>query len=139
MPTNAELARQLFDAFERADTEAVRALCAPGCQFSQNGAEPNSMDGLLAFSGAIARAVPDQHYDHIVTSETTDGFVEEHRFAGTLADGTAIRIPACVVATVVDGRITSLREYLDSRAATKLTAALQAPRSPWPSITGADR
>src|SRR6187551_2867172 len=128
MPTNAQLARQLFDAFEGADTDAVRALCAPTATFSQNGAEPNSIDGLLAFSGAIARAIPDQHYDHIVTSETPEGFVEEHHFAGTLADGTAILIPACVVATVVDGRITSLREYLDSRAGAKLFAALQAPR-----------
>jgi ketosteroid isomerase-like protein len=125
MPTNAELARQLFDAFERGDADAVRRIVAPTAAISQNGGPVMDIAALLQFAASIRAVVPDQRYENIVTRETSDGFVEEHDFAGTLADGTAIRLPACGVTTIADGRITSLREYLDTRAATKLFAALQ--------------
>jgi ketosteroid isomerase-like protein len=34
---------------------------------------------------------------------------------GTVGDGVPVEIPACLVATIRDGRITRLDEYLDSK------------------------
>jgi len=91
---NAEIAKQLFAALAGQDEAAVR------------------------------RAVKDFRYEDAVRSTTETGFVEEHAVRGTLPDGTALELAVCVVATVKDGRVTDVREYLDSAASIGLAAAL---------------
>ena len=51
-----------------------------------------------------------------------DGFVQQHVVRGRNALGEEFAIPACLVVTVVEGRITRLDEYLDSRHADVVTA-----------------
>ena len=63
-------------------------------------------------------------YANPVRSDTDDGFVEEHTITGTLADGTKLNARICVVATVADGKVASLREYIDTGAAAPLLKAL---------------
>ncbi len=41
------------------------------------------------------------------------GFLQEHVLHGTAPDGSAVAMPACLVVTVADGRITRINEYLD--------------------------
>jgi ketosteroid isomerase-like protein len=48
------------------------------------------------------------------------------RGAPGLPDGGELRLAACVVADVGDGRIVRMREYVDSAAAAGLLAALSA-------------
>ena len=123
--SNAELARKLFDALEGGDNEAARALCSAGCEMSQNGGAPVGIEAMLGFSDAIGRVVANRRYVDFVTRETSDGFVEEHDFVATLLDGTELRAAVCVVASVTGGKVTSLREYVDTRAMTPLLKALQ--------------
>ncbi|MBI5946997.1 MAG: nuclear transport factor 2 family protein [Chloroflexi bacterium] len=125
MQTNTELARQVFDAAERADTATLRSLCADDVGFSTNGGRPMNLEAFLRFNSVTIAAVRNPRYENIVTRETSDGFVEEHDFCATLPDGTEARVPACLVATIVNGKLTSLREYFDSRAAAKVAAAVQ--------------
>ena len=57
--------------------------------------------------------------------ETETGFIEEHRVFGELPDGNQLNLAACVVGTVEDGKISALREYVDTGAAIGLMKALQ--------------
>lgn len=122
---NAEIAKQLFAALAGQDEAAVRRLCAPDMRVRQNTARPMSLDTLLRFNAAVGRAVKDFRYEDAVRSATGTGFVEEHAVRATLPDGTALDLAVCVVATVKDGKVTDVREYLDSAAAVGLSAALR--------------
>ena len=121
---NTTIARAMFDAFQSGDMDAARAILANDFTGSQNGGPDMSRDVLLGFSGAVKAAVPDFRYEEIVCAATPDGFVEEHTVRGTLPDGEAINLRLCVVGTVENGKVTSLREYLDSAGAAGLAKAL---------------
>ncbi len=118
------IAGALFSAFVSGDDETVRALCAPDARAVQNHAPPMSLDELLAFSAAVRRIMPDYHYADVIQMATASGFVEEHSVRGTLPDGEELRLAACVIGEIHDGRITELREYVDSFAARALAKAL---------------
>ena len=119
-----ELAESLFAAFASGDEQKVRSLCAEDLQAIQNFAPPMSLDALLKFSLAVNELVEGFRYEDAIRTETSSGFVEEHRVCGTLPDGSELNLAACVVAEVEQGRITVLREYLDGAAARGLVKAL---------------
>jgi len=58
----------------------------------------------------------DRRYDVTRREVIADGFLQEHVLHGTAPNGTAIAMPACIIATVADGRITRINEYLDPAA-----------------------
>ena len=121
---NAEIAKQLFAALAGQDEAAVRHLCAPDMCVRQNNGRPMSLETLLRFNAAVSRVVTDFRYEDAVRSATATGFVEEHAVRGTLPDGKALELAVCVVASVKDGRVTDVREYVDSAASAGLAAAL---------------
>ena len=124
MSANTDIARAIFDAFQSGDMEAAEALLAEDFKGSQNGGPDMDRATLLGFSGAVKAKVPDFRYEDIVCEATETGFVEEHTVRGTLPDGDQIKLRLCVVGTVEDGKITVLREYLDSAGAAGLAKAL---------------
>ncbi len=125
---NVQIATALFDAFSSGNGEAARALCAADLVAIQNGGPPMSRDALIKFSDSVKRVVPDFRYENARRTATDVGFVEEHDVCGTLPDGNLLRIAACVVAEVRDGKIVTLREYLDTAAAAGLLRALAGAR-----------
>jgi len=128
MGRHSDIARTFFVATAAGDKAAIRSLCSADLKASQNGAPPMDVDALARFAAAVKRVVPDFRYENAVRAETPTGFVEEHDVCGTLPDGTRMHVAVCVVADVSDGRITALREYLDSAAAAGLINALQPAR-----------
>ncbi len=74
--------------------------------------------------GLIAAKVTRLRYDDLVLHVRTDGWVQEHTLRVDLADAASIAIPAMISARVnADGRIESLREYIDGdRVRAVLTA-----------------
>lgn len=122
---NAEIARALFDALSRNDGEAVRSLCAPSLRVRQNNGAPMDLEMLLRFNGAVHRVVKDFRYTDAVRSATATGFVEEHAVRGTLPNGSALELAVCVVGEVRDGKVTDVREYIDTARAAGLIAALR--------------
>ena len=121
---NDDVAEALFTAFEVGDADAARALCDGGLKASRNGGPAMDLESLLAFSALVKRVIPDFHYENAVRTVTPAGFVEEHDVCGTLPDGSDLRVAACVVAEVSDGKVTRVREYLDTAAAAGLADAL---------------
>jgi len=122
---NTHLAISIFDAFTRGDGAAVRTLCAPDFRVSQNGGAAMNLETLLGFTSAVLKVVKGFRYEDAVRSATATGFVEEHAVRGTLPDGTALNLSVCVVADVKNGKITTVREYFDSKAAEGLARALR--------------
>jgi ketosteroid isomerase-like protein len=128
MNSNSTVARQFFEASSAANLEAMAALCAPDVRVRQNSGPVGGVTALLGLAKAVKRVAPDFRYENAVRSDTGVGFVEEHDVCGTLSDGTAFRLAVCVVATVANGKITSMHEYLDTAGAAPLLAALSVPR-----------
>lgn len=128
MASHSDVARAFFLATAAGDKAAIRSICSANLSASQNGGPAMDVEGLARFAAAVKRVVPDFRYENAVRADTATGFVEEHDVCGTLPDGVAMRLAVCVVAEVSDGKITSLREYLDSAAAAGLINALQRAR-----------
>lgn len=121
---NEQIAATLFTAFEKSDMETVRALCAPGFSARQNLNTEFDLETLIQFSQAVSSVVKNFRYEDIKRSVTNTGFVEEHLVCGELSDGSELKIAACVVADIEDGKIVHLREYVDTASATGLLSAL---------------
>jgi len=84
-----------------------------------------SLESLLKFNRMVGKAVTGFRYEDAVRSATGTGFVEEHAVRGTLPDGKPLELAVCVVADVKDGKVTFVREYVDSAASAGLVAALR--------------
>ena len=113
--SNLELCEQLFAAIMAGDTEAVRGIYAADAVIWHNndGVEQTPEENLRVLRWVI-RNVKDLLYEEIRRHETAEGFVQQHVLRGVAPNGTALEIPACVVCTVRDGRVTRLEEYEDS-------------------------
>jgi ketosteroid isomerase-like protein len=109
-----EVAERLFTALEAGDVEAVRALYAPEARVWHNfdGVEQTVEENLRTLAW-FARNVPGRRYEEVRRQATATGFVQQHVLRGT-APGGKLEMPACIVATVVDGKITRIDEYLDT-------------------------
>lgn len=119
-----KLAELLFEALAKCDDDAVRKLCARDFRASQNGGAAMDLETLLGFNAAVHKVVRDFRYEDAVRSATETGFVEEHAVRGTLADGSRLELQVCVVAEVSGGKVSDVREYLDTKAAEGLIRAL---------------
>ena len=75
---------------------------------------------------AVRTAVPDFHAEDIVPHPWPGGFALEYAFVGTTIRGDKVRIVGCIVATVAGGRITQMKEYVDTAQAMQALAALAA-------------
>ena len=114
------LAERLIAAVTAGDIEGVRACYAPDVVVWHNSdGVAQSAEENLRVLGWVTKNIRDLRYDEVRRQRTPTGFVQQHVLRGTAPNGTALAIPACLVGTVVDGRITRLDEYLDS---THLTA-----------------
>ena len=112
---NLHLAERLFSAVERGDLDALRDIYAPDAEIWHNtDQQVQTVEQNLRTIAWIAANVKDFRYEDIQRQATETGFVEQHMTRGTGPSGKEFNIPACIVCTVVDGRITRLDEYLDS-------------------------
>ena len=112
---SAAVAQQLFDAIERGDVEALRSLYHVDARIWHNtdGAE-QSVDENLRVLRWLVRNTSLRRYDEVRREIIPSGFVQMHVLRLDLGTGRSLRIPACLVARVAQGRITRIDEYLDS-------------------------
>ena len=76
----------------------------------------------LRLLGWLCERLSDRRYDVTRRQVIDGGFLQEHILRGTAPDGRVIAMPACIIATVADGRITRIHEYLDPAGVAALTA-----------------
>lgn len=124
MNNNEELARRFFAATGSNASEELAQVCSDDFVGFQNGVERMNTKRLIRFTQAVHQVVKNFHYANIECSSTGTGFVEEHDVCCILPDNSEFAMRVCVVAEVVDGKVTRMREYLDSHAAAGLMEAL---------------
>ncbi len=130
MADNTTLVRELFEAWNNRDYDAVAQRVAPDCTMTDmgNGRTMQGPDGFLEFSKALFAALPDVQFslDHLMAQG--DSVVVEYTGRGTHtgdlvlpagtipATGRSLTVHACEVDEVEDGKIKQARVYLDSGA-----------------------
>lgn len=126
MTTSLALAARFVVAIEAGDNATIRAIYAPDARIWHNtdGLDfpGQTVDENLRVLAWMQTALTGARYDIVARSETPTGFVQQHVLRGTIAKtGAEFVLPACIICTVVDGRITRLDEYFDSAHVAKLT------------------
>ncbi len=109
------LADRFFAAIPIGDLETVREIYAPDAViWHNNDRAEQTVAQNLAVLEWLTKNVAGIRYDDVRRHVTPSGFVQQHVMRGRAANGKAFELPACILCTVVDGRITRLDEYLDS-------------------------
>lgn len=62
----------------------------------------------------MAKTLTTMSYDEIQVHVTPSGYVQQHVLRGTTKSGVAIEVPACLIVSISDGKISRLDEYLDT-------------------------
>ena len=109
------LCHALFDAIEAEDLDAMRRCYAPDMTlwFNVTGQEVSGEDTIAA--QVEGRKIQRRRtYEDRIINTFDDGYVVQYTCNIVLHDGKRRSLSACAVATVHDGRIVHLAEYLDS-------------------------
>ena len=118
-PTNTAamqaLAKRFFDAVEQGDIATLRACYADDAAIWHNtdNLEQTPDDNAATLAGFVER-IPTRRYTERRLRVFDGGFAQQHVLVGTRKDGVEVRLPACLVCEVTDGKIRRLDEYLDS-------------------------
>jgi ketosteroid isomerase-like protein len=122
MPDPLEVAERLFTAIEAGDIDTVHDLYHADVEVWHNTDRVTQRRAEnLATLAWVHRNLNGIRYEDVRRSATDDGFVQRHVFVATNRAGRRVEVPACIVASVRDGRITRLDEYLDSAAIAAIT------------------
>ena len=110
-----QLAERLFAAITAGDVEAVRDIYAADAVIWHNndGLEQSADDNLRVLRWVTAN-IRHLRYENVRRQRTDTGFAQQHELRGRAPNGRELNIPACIICTVRNGRITRLDEYLDS-------------------------
>ncbi len=108
------LAERLFTAIEAGDLDVVDRCYRDDVTTWANfdGREADKARSLRVLAWLCSK-LADRRYEVTRREIIEGGFLQEHVLHGTAPDGTAVAMPACIVATVSDGLIVRLHEYLD--------------------------
>ena len=119
-----EVADRLFKSIERGDIAAIREIYAPDVKiWHNNDGATQTLDANLAVLGWVVANISEVAYTEIRRHATPTGFVQQHVMRGRVkASGKELRLPACIICEVENGRITRLDEYFDSAHIAVLTA-----------------
>lgn len=122
-PQMHDIAERLLAAITAGDTDAVRQVYAPDAQVWHNFDERDQTvdDNVLTLVDLHRRATG-LEYTEIRRFLAPGGFVQQHVLVGQ-APGGPLRLPAMIRFWVVEGRITRLEEYLDTRQAMVLSSS----------------
>ncbi|HVN50954.1 MAG TPA: nuclear transport factor 2 family protein [Acidimicrobiales bacterium] len=109
-----QLADRLFTAIEAGDLAAVDACYTEDVVVWGNydGRERDKAASMRLL-GWLCDRLTGRRYEVRRRIVIPGGFLQEHVLCGLAPDGTAVAMPACIVAEVADGRITRMNEYLD--------------------------
>jgi hypothetical protein len=92
----------------------MQAFLAPDAKVWHNFDEVNqSVQETVAGMGIILGKISQVRYEERRCVGFEGGFVHQHAFTGIKADGSKLRIPACIVGTVEGGKVTRVDEYMD--------------------------
>src|SRR5256885_6628749 len=99
-----QTAEKLFHAIENGDVDAIRDIYAPETKiWHNNDGIAQSVDQNLAVLKWVTLNIKGLKYTEVRRQPTPTGFVQQHVLRGRFQNKD-IALPACIVATVKDGR-----------------------------------
>ena len=117
-----EFAGKFIAAIQSGDAALVRDCYAPDAKIWHNNDNvEQTVDQNMKVLAWFMRKLPDRHYRIVRREALKDGFFQQHVLEATLPDGTAWKMPACVIVRMQGGKIVRLDEYLDSAQAGALS------------------
>ena len=121
------LAKRFFDAVEGGDIDTLYGCYAPEAKIWHNtdDAEQSRDDNAATLKGFVERISPRVYADRRL-NVFEGGFVQQHELRGVRADGVAVRLTACIVCAVENGRITRLYVYFVSAQVAQFRAGAAA-------------
>ena len=109
-----DVGQRLFEALSSGDLDTYRSLMAADARVWTNFDDREVGAGEAErIVGWLVRTVEGLRYDIVRREAVPGGFVQQHVLRGRAPDGTELAMAACVWATVVDGRVVRMEEYLD--------------------------
>jgi ketosteroid isomerase-like protein len=109
------LADRIMRAIEQSDVETVTICYGPDARIWHNfDGKEQSVEENLRTIRWIDKRLKNRKYQIVSRYAFDGGYVQQHVLTGTLNNGQAFSMPACLIVTVRDGRIARLEEYLDS-------------------------
>lgn len=115
------VAERFMAALNVADAEAVRGVYAPDARIWHNFDDKlQTVEENIKSMHWMHSKLSNLNYDIQHRMAIQDGFLQLHILRGTLASGKPFALHACAICTVKDGRITDLKEYLDTGQAKPL-------------------
>ena len=121
MPNLKQRSTALVAAIAAGDVDAARAAYHPDAKIWHNFDQiEQTVDQNLATLGWMLKVLPDRRYEDIRRHVIGNTVVQQHVLRGTTATGGVLEMPACIIVSVEDGKITSLAEYLDTAQAAVL-------------------
>jgi steroid delta-isomerase-like uncharacterized protein len=126
MPNVAELHRAVYEAINARDLDRLREIYHADCVYvTGDGVEQRGVDAVVAAVATFAGAFPDLAIEirqqHVAGEDVS---IVEYTFAGTHqgelegipATGKGMKVVACSVVEVREGRIVEERDYYDTLA-----------------------
>lgn len=109
------VADAVFDAIERGDTASLASLWADDIEvWHSNDGVVQSKAENLAVLGWVIENTETIEYRDAVRDLTAAGFVQRHVLRLTFGDGRTADLPIAIFASVRDGQVTRIDEYVDS-------------------------
>jgi uncharacterized protein len=115
------LADRFFGAVERGDLEEMRRLYHPDARIWHNFDQVTQSveENLRTLTWMVGRLF-DRTYEVTRREVLPDGFVQQHVLRGLTRRGEPFTMPACMIVRCLEGRVTSVEEYLDPAQAAPL-------------------
>lgn len=113
--TADDVAEAVFDAIERGDMESLASLWADDIEvWHSNDGVVQGKAQNLAVLGWMIENTETIEYRNAVRDLTAAGFVQRHVLHLTFSDGRSADLPIAIFASVRDGQVTRIDEYVDS-------------------------
>jgi uncharacterized protein len=109
-----DLADAFLRASEAGDVERLRSMYAPDAVVWHNvDKKEQSVDEGLAMVSWTREHLLGLRHDDVRRQRTEHGFVQQHVLRATTPSGAELSVPACIVVTIHDGKVTRPDEYID--------------------------
>lgn len=110
-----KIADAVFEAIERGDIATLDSLWADDIEVwhSNDGVVQDKAQNLAVLGWMIDNTATIEYRD-VVRDLTAAGFVQRHVLHLSFADGRAAALPIAIFASVRDGQVTRIDEYMDS-------------------------
>jgi ketosteroid isomerase-like protein len=117
-----DLARRFIKAIEAGDADAARNCMTLDARIWHNFDDKNqTVDENMALLAWMVRKAQKRTYDITRLEEIPGGYLQQHILTLINQSGEILTMHACVIATVSEGKISRIEEYLDPAAVARLT------------------